>query len=206
MYKYNYSLLKRFLDILVSLSVFLILLPTIAIISFIELLFKGLIIFKQKRVGKNSKIFTIYKFRTMRINSENKQKRYLNLNEADGPVFKIRNDPRFTKMGKLLSRTGLDELPQFINVLKGEMSLVGPRPLPIGEFNKLTEKQKTRNLVKPGITSLWVISGSHNLSFNEWMRLDKKYVEEANILVDINIIFKTILIPIKTLINIIFCK
>lgn len=202
---YNKSLTKRIFDLGLFVIIFIPLFPLLFITSvLIRIFFCPSIFFIQKRVGKNGKIFKILKFRTMIKEAENERLRYIYLNETDGPVFKIRNDPRFTKIGKLLSRTGLDELPQFINVLKGEMSLVGPRPLPTYEFNKLTEKQKIRNLVKPGITSLWVINGSHNLSFNEWMRLDKRYVEEANLLMDINIIFKTILIPIKTLINIVF--
>ena len=204
--KYNYSLIKRISDLLISLLVLLLLSPILITAVLIECFFRGLIVFQQERVGKDTKIFTVYKFRTMKVGSENTIQKYRNLNEADGPVFKIRNDPRFTNFGKLLSRTGLDELPQFINVLKGEMSLVGSRPLPVYEFNKLNKKQRIRNLIKPGITSLWVIHGSHNLSFDEWMKLDKKYVEEANLLMDIEIILKTSLIPIKVLINFVFNK
>lgn len=202
--KYNNSSLKRIIDLFISLLTLIVLLPVLLILIFLECLFKGLMVFQQERVGKDDSKFTIYKFRTMKINSENKQKKYKYLNESDGPVFKIRNDPRFTKIGKYLSRTGLDELPQFINVLKGDMSLVGPRPLPVYEFNKLNKKQKTRNLIKPGITSLWVVNGSHSLSFNEWMNLDKKYVEKANLLMDLEIILKTMLIPIKAFINFVF--
>jgi len=202
--KYNSSLIKRLIDLLISTIIVSLFFLIEIIIIFIEIFFRGLIIFQQQRIGKNGRKFILYKFRTMKLDSENKRLEYKRLNEADGPVFKIFDDPRYTKFGKIISRTGLDELPQLINVLKGEMSLVGPRPLPTYEFNKLTKKQKIRNLVKPGITSLWVVNGLHNLSFNEWMRLDKKYVEEANLFMDINIIFKTILIPIKTLINIIF--
>ena len=204
--KYNYSLIKRILDLLFPLLILLLLLPISITVVLIECFFRGLIIFQQERVGKGTREFTIYKFRTMKLNSEKIQKKYLFLNKADGPVFKIRNDPRFTRFGKLLSQTGLDELPQFINVLKGEMSLVGPRPLPVYEFKKLSKFHKNRNLIKPGITSLWVVNGSHNLSFNKWMRLDKKYVEEANLLMDIEIILKTSLIPIKVLINFVFNK
>jgi lipopolysaccharide/colanic/teichoic acid biosynthesis glycosyltransferase len=125
-------------------------------------------------------------------NASRIQSRLKNLNEADGPVFKIRNDPRFTRFGKILSRTGLDELPQMINVMKGEMSIVGPRPLPTDEANQLTAIQKVRELVKPGITSSWVIAGSHKLSFKEWMDLDRIYVEKASLTGDFSIILKTI--------------
>ena len=142
----------------------------------------------------------------MKINSERMLLKYKNINEADGPVFKIKNDPRFTKIGRLLSHTGLDELPQFINVLKGNMSMVGPRPLPTFEYEKLNKKQKIRNLIKPGITSLWVINGTHNLSFSKWMYLDKIYIEEANLLLDIKILIKTTFIPIMVILNYIFDK
>jgi lipopolysaccharide/colanic/teichoic acid biosynthesis glycosyltransferase len=130
----------------------------------------------------------------MVANAARIQSRYKKMNEADGPVFKIRDDPRFTKFGKLLSRTGFDELPQMINVLRGEMSIVGPRPLPINEVHKLTAKQRIRELVKPGVTSSWVIAGSHELSFKEWMDLDRKYVEKASLTGDLLIILKTIIL------------
>ena len=108
-------------------------------------------------------------------NAEALQKDLLRLNEMDGPVFKIRNDPRLTKFGKLLYQTGLDELPQLINVIKGEMSLVGPRPLPVYEARLLTKEQNLRLLVKPGITSLWIVNGYHKHTFNNWMKMDKDY-------------------------------
>jgi lipopolysaccharide/colanic/teichoic acid biosynthesis glycosyltransferase len=134
--------------------------------------------------------------------AEKKQIKFKNLNEADGPVFKIRNDPRFTKFGEILSRTGLDELPQFINILKGEMSIVGPRPLPVNEAGKLTKKQKIRELVKPGITSSWVIEGSHKLSFKDWMRLDREYVKNASFAVDVSIIWNTVTLVARFLLKI----
>ena len=125
-------------------------------------------------------------------NAEKLKNKYKRLNQADGPVFKIYDDPRFTKIGKILSKLGLDELPQLINVLKGEMSLVGPRPLPVDEAKKLTKEQKIREMVRPGITSTWVIEGSHRLSFKKWMQLDKEYVENATFLKDLKIIIKTV--------------
>jgi len=137
----------------------------------------------------------------MKVGAENDQKKYAHLNEADGPVFKIRNDPRFVGIGKSLARTGLDELPQLINVIKGEMSLVGPRPLPVYEAKKLTNAQKARELVKPGMTSSWVISGAHSLSFAEWMKLDRIYVEKASLLGDLSILLKTSEIVFKQILN-----
>ena len=152
MSNYNNSLSKRTMDIVVSIIVLVITAPISLVISLIiKLTSNGNVLFFQKRTGKNGKVFKIMKFRTMIIGAERFQKKYKASNESDGPVFKIANDPRFTKFGKLLSRTGLDELPQFINVLKGEMSIVGPRPLPIEEFKKLSKKDlkedfnKTRN-------------------------------------------------------------
>jgi len=114
----------------------------LSIFTILKIINGGPVFFIQKRVGKNGKIFNLIKFRTMRVGAEKEQSKYKNLNEADGPVFKIKNDPRLTKFGKILFQTGLDELPQLINVLKGEMSIIGPRPLPIKEAAKLTEKQK----------------------------------------------------------------
>ena len=135
----------------------------------------------------------------MKVGSEKLQNKYRSINEADGPVFKIYNDPRLTPIGKILSQTGLDEIPQLINVLKGDMSIVGPRPLPVEEAKKLTKTQKIRQLVNPGITSSWVVEGSHSLSFKKWMELDKDYVENANLTTDITISVKTFLIVFRQL-------
>jgi lipopolysaccharide/colanic/teichoic acid biosynthesis glycosyltransferase len=163
----------------------------------------GPVIFTQQRVGKNGKVFTLYKFRSMRVGAEKERGRVKleQLNEADGPVFKIYNDPRLTKIGAILSKTGLDELPQLINVLKGEMSIVGPRPLPTYEADKLTKNQKVRELVNPGLTSPWVVKGSHDLTFNKWMELDREYVESANIVSDVKIILGTALIVLRSIIQ-----
>src|SRR3990167_8451898 len=129
----------------------------------------GPLLFKQKRLGKGRKPFLIYKVRTMVVGAENLQRKYQGLNEADTPVFKIYNDPRYTKLGKFLAHTGLDELPQLINVIRGEMKFVGPRPLPDYEAKKVPRKYWGRFTVYPGITSLWIVKGSHNLSFKRWM-------------------------------------
>lgn len=159
---------------------------------------KGPVLFGQKRAGKDKKIFTIYKFRTMLENAESLKKKYFHLNEADGPVFKIRNDPRYTKVGKWLSHTGLDELPQIINIIKGEMAFVGPRPLPIDEASKVPKKYEKRFSILPGITSLWVIQGSHALSFDDWMRLDIDYVLKRSVVFDSIIAFLTLLLIMKS--------
>ena len=194
---YHKSFQKRFFDIAASLVGLLSFGPIIIAIS---LLIKkengGPVFFIQKRIGKNGKEFKLIKFRTMKKDAEKLKSKYLHLNDADGPVFKITNDPRYTKFGRFLARTGLDELPQLINVLKGEMSLVGPRPLPIYEANKLTKSQKIRELVKPGITSSWVVQGAHKLSFKRWMELDKEYVRNATLAQDIKILLSTFKIPL----------
>ena len=137
----------------------------------------------------------------MAPNASKAQNHYRNLNEADGPVFKIHNDPRFTGFGKILSKTGLDELPQLVNVLKGEMSMVGPRPLPVNEAKKLTKQQRIREMVKPGITSSWVTGGSHRMSFKKWMELDADYVKNATLLTDISIIGKTFLMVARSILK-----
>ncbi len=201
---YHNSIQKTFLDYLLSLWAIIFLSPLFLVISFLsKTINKGPVFYMQERIGKNGRKFKIIKFRTMLVDAEKLQSKYKKLNEANGPVFKIRNDPRLTKFGKFLYNTGLDELPQLINVLKGEMSLVGPRPLPTYEAKKLTRSQKIRELVKPGITSSWVIKGSHNLSFKEWMRLDKEYVIKATLLTDISIILKTSIQIIKSILSII---
>jgi lipopolysaccharide/colanic/teichoic acid biosynthesis glycosyltransferase len=202
MSKYHKSLIKKIVDVTLSSLCFLITLPLIVFISLAsKFTSKGTIFFIQKRIGKDGKIFKIIKFRTMTPDAEKVKNKFVKLNEADGPVFKIHNDPRFTKFGKILSRTGLDELPQFINVLKGEMSMVGPRPLPVNEAKRLTKKQKIRELVKPGITSSWVIEGSHQMSFKKWMDLDAYYVKNATFATDIYIISKTFLMILRSILK-----
>lgn len=165
----------------------------------VKLTSKSPFIFKQKRMGKDKKIFIIYKIRTMVKEAESLKFKIQNLNEADGPVFKIRDDPRYTKVGKFISHTGLDELPQFINIIKGEMSFVGPRPLPIEEARKVPKKYERRFSVLPGITSSWVIEGSHQLSFEQWMKLDLEYVKKKSICYDLEIAIKTIFLILRSL-------
>lgn len=158
---------------------------------------KGPIIFKQKRMGKGKIPFTMYKFRTMVDGAEKLKNKYLKLNEVDGPVFKIRDDPRFTKVGKIISRFALDELPQLLNVLKGEMALVGPRPLPIDEAEKIPKKYVQRFSILPGMTSSWVIKGGHSLSFEQWMELDLEYVNRRSFLYDLKILSLTAILVIR---------
>jgi exopolysaccharide biosynthesis polyprenyl glycosylphosphotransferase len=152
----------------------------------------GPVIFKQQRVGKDGKTFTMYKFRTMVVNAEEILDELLDKNEADGPVFKIKEDPRVTKLGKWLRKTSIDELPQLWNVLKGNMSLVGPRPPLEREVVQYDNYQRQRLSVKPGITCYWQVSGRSNITFDEWVELDIKYIQEQSLWTDIKLLFKTI--------------
>ena len=165
----------------------------------IKLTSKGPFIFVQKRTGKNSKPFNIYKFRTMIENAEELKGKYSSLNEASGPVFKIRDDPRYTPFGKFLAHSALDELPQLINIIKGEMAFVGPRPLPVNEAEMIPKKYNARYTVLPGLTSPWVIKGGHSLSLDQWMKLDCEYVKIKNPLLDTYIILQTVVLLLKSI-------
>jgi exopolysaccharide biosynthesis polyprenyl glycosylphosphotransferase len=159
---------------------------------------KGPVFFKQKRVGLRGRTFYMYKFRTMVVNAEALRDQLLDSNEADGPVFKIKNDPRITKIGKFLRKTGLDELPQFINVLLGDMSLVGPRPPIPAEVAQYERWQLRRLSMKPGITCTWQVEPNRNeISFNEWMKMDLNYIDNWSNKLDLVLFFKTIRTVIK---------
>ncbi len=165
------------------------------------------IFFTQDRVGKDGKWFKIYKFRTMRLGSEEDQEKYRRLNEADGPVFKVRNDPRFTRIGKWLARVGLDELPQILNIINGEMGIVGPRPLIPKEEMKIPEKWRfKRRSVKPGLTSSWFVRGAHMLSFTEWMELDMEDIQRKNFWYDFGIILMTSVVLVVNAIKLILAQ
>ncbi len=195
---YHNSIIKLCFNYLSAVCGLMFFLPPSIIIGvIISLTSEGGVFFKQKRIGKNGKPFILYKFRTMISGADKMQKKYAHLNISDGPTFKIPKDPRYTKFGKYLVKTGLDELPQLINIIKGEMSVVGPRPFPVNEEEKLTSSQKIRETVLPGITSLWVIRGAHNLKFNKWMKLDREYVEKATFKTDLYILTSTILLISK---------
>ena len=149
-------------------------------------------IFSQERVGRNGKLFKFYKFRSMCPNAEAKLDDLLNQNEMDGPVFKIKDDPRITRVGKFIRKTSIDELPQLWNILKGDMSIVGPRPALPREVEQYGDYEKQRLYVTPGLSCYWQIAPHRNdLSFEEWMNLDVKYVKERSFWVDWKIIFKT---------------
>lgn len=157
----------------------------------------GPFVFKQKRLGKDKRPFEIFKIRTMVVNAQSLKSNIKHLNESDGPVFKIWEDPRYTFFGKILSHSGLDEILQLINIVKGEMSFVGPRPLPVEEANNVPERYRSRISILPGITSPWVISGTHSLTFKQWMESDLEYIKQKNIFQDLVIILITILLIVK---------
>jgi exopolysaccharide biosynthesis polyprenyl glycosylphosphotransferase len=168
--------------------------PMFIIGALIKLTGKGPVFFKQQRSGLHGRPFIMYKFRSMVTNAEQLKNELDRLNEMSGPVFKVTNDPRITPIGQFLRKTSLDELPQLINVLVGEMSLVGPRPLPVYETLAISENAQRRRLsVKPGITCLWQIEGRNEVkSFEEWVKLDLQYIDRWNIWLDVKILLKTI--------------
>ncbi|MFN4212721.1 MAG: sugar transferase [Microgenomates group bacterium] len=193
------NLLERF----IALVFLLILLPIFALLYLlVRITSKGPFIFKQKRLGKDKKPFFIYKIRTMVENAQSLKAKLRHLNEADGPVFKIANDPRYTKFGRFLAGTGLDELPQLYNIIKGEMAFVGPRPLPVEEAKKIPKKYKERFSVLPGITSLWVVKGAYHHNFIQWMEDDLEYVKRKSFCYDFKIILLTLIFVFKlTIVN-----
>lgn len=151
----------------------------------------GPIIFSQPRVGKNGQIFKIYKFRSMAVDAEKRLEELKHRNEMDGRMFKIKDDPRITKTGKWLRKTSLDEFPQFWNILKGEMSFVGPRPPLVTEYDQYTAAEKQRLAVRPGCTGLWQVSGRNSLNFDEMVSLDLEYIQRRSLLLNIKIILLT---------------
>jgi exopolysaccharide biosynthesis polyprenyl glycosylphosphotransferase len=188
------ALLKRILDVTLTAAILAVVGPILIVVTLlIKVTSKGPILFRQERIGRNKRRFFIYKFRTMVPNAEQMQSALERLNEASGPVFKIRNDPRVTPLGRLLRRTSLDELPQLFNVLRGEMSLVGPRPLPVRDYEGFDQDwQRRRFSVRPGITCLWQINGRSDIGFDHWMKLDLQYLDEWSIWLDVKILAQTI--------------
>jgi len=196
-YKYKkglfYNFFKRSMDIVCSILGIVVLSPVMILVSIaIRLDSRGKVIFSQERVGLDGKLFRMYKFRSMIVNAEDLLEKLKNKNEMTGPMFKMKEDPRVTKVGKFIRRTSIDELPQLFNVLKGEMSLVGPRPnLPM-EVTKFNSNQRRKLLVKPGLTCYWQVMGRSNVDFERWMELDIKYIKERSTLTDLKLIFKTL--------------
>ena len=191
-----YLTIKRIIDIVGSLVGIILLSPIFIIVAILIKIEdpKGKIIFTQNRNGKYPKIFKMYKFRSMVHNAEELLDSLMDKNEQTGPVFKMNNDPRITKIGKFIRKTSIDELPQLFNVLKGDMSIVGPRPPIPHEVEQYTEYQMQRLAVKPGITCIWQVSGRNNIGFDEWVEMDLEYIKNRNLWLDIKLIFKTVFV------------
>jgi exopolysaccharide biosynthesis polyprenyl glycosylphosphotransferase len=187
-------IVKRLMDLLGGLAGLLLLSPLfVATALAVKLTSPGTVIFAQERVGFNKRRFRMYKFRTMSADAEDRQAALESRNEARGPIFKIREDPRLTPIGGFLRKTSIDELPQLVNVLRGEMSLVGPRPLPLRDVARFTESTGMRRFsMRPGLTCLWQIQGRSELGFEEWMRLDLAYIDAWSLALDCRILVKTV--------------
>jgi exopolysaccharide biosynthesis polyprenyl glycosylphosphotransferase len=187
-------MVKRVFDFVGSLLLIGIFSPVLLIISLLILATSGRpVFFIQERMGINKRIFPLFKFRTMVANAQQRQAELERFNEADGPVFKIKKDPRVTLIGRFLRKTSLDELPQLFNVLRGEMSLVGPRPLPVRDYKGFNQDWHRRRFsVKPGITCMWQIRGRSSLSFEQWMKLDIYYIDHWSLWLDFKILVLTI--------------
>ncbi|MGM1032033.1 MAG: sugar transferase [Bacillota bacterium] len=195
----SYLRIKRLIDFIGSLIGLILLSPLFLVVAILIKIEdpKGSVFFKQVRVGKDETEFQMYKFRSMVIGAEDRLQELLELNEISGAMFKMKDDPRITKIGKFIRRTSIDELPQLWNVLKGEMSLVGPRPPLLREVKEYSVYDKQRLLVTPGCTGVWQISGRNSLSFYEMIELDIKYIKERSIKLDLLIMIKTISVPFE---------
>ncbi|PID82018.1 multidrug MFS transporter [bacterium DOLJORAL78_65_58] len=188
-----YHVIKRVVDVVGAVGGLLLLLPLFPfIVLLIKLETSGPIFFVQERVGFRGRLFGCYKFRSMCVDAEARKNDLQHLNEASGAAFKIQDDPRITGVGRFLRRSSLDEFPQLFNILKGDMSIIGPRPQIPSEVKEYTPAQAQRLLVKPGLTCLWQVSGRSQLDFEEWMELDRKYVAQRGLRADLMILARTL--------------
>ena len=188
-----YAVVKRAMDVALSLFFRGVLAPLYAVLAaLIKLSSPGPAIFKQVRVGERGRLFAFYKFRSMYMDAEARKSELLHLSEVTGPVFKMKNDPRITPLGRILRKYSLDELPQFYNVLRGDLSIVGPRPPVPDEVAQYTPRQLLRLSVRPGLTCIWQVSGRSAVGFDEWVEMDLRYLETMSVRTDIAIFFKTI--------------
>jgi exopolysaccharide biosynthesis polyprenyl glycosylphosphotransferase len=186
--------LKRTLDFTIALIGLIAVSPIMLVTAaLIKITSPGPVFFEQMRIGQNKRKFTIYKFRSMAVDAEDKMRQLEHLNEVSGPVFKIKQDPRITPVGKFLRKTSIDELPQLLNVIRGDMSLVGPRPLPVRDYEGFSEDwHRRRFTVRPGITCLWQINGRSSIPFEKWMELDMQYIDKWSLWLDLKILARTI--------------
>jgi lipopolysaccharide/colanic/teichoic acid biosynthesis glycosyltransferase len=188
-----YRLIKRTVDIAGALGGLLLILPLLPfIIAMIKLESPGPVLFTQTRVGRRGRLFRCHKFRSMAVDAEARKLELAHLNEATGAAFKIKDDPRITSVGRFLRRSSLDEFPQLWNVLRGEMSIVGPRPQIPAEVAEYTPRQALRLLVRPGLTCLWQVSGRSQLDFEAWMDLDQEYVRNRSLAYEVGILLRTL--------------
>lgn len=190
-----YSAFKRLMDIILSsIAILVLFIPLLIVVIAIRAESKGPIFYTSARVGKDGKIFHMYKFRSMVANAEDLKDQLIKdgLNETTGPVFKMKEDPRITKVGKFIRKYSIDELPQLLNILKGDMTIVGPRPAIDKEVKKYDDYERQRLLVKPGLTCYWQVMGRSEIEFDEWVELDLKYIRERNLLLDIKLILLTV--------------
>ena len=186
-------LVKNGIDLVLACVLLVLAAPLLALIALlVKTTSKGPIVFKQIRCGLGGREFVFYKFRSMVENAEATRSRLQHLNEMSGPVFKIGKDPRCTPVGRFLRKFSLDELPQLINILKGDMSFVGPRPPLPGEVENYQRWQRRRLRMKPGLTCLWQVRGRNEIDFDEWMKLDLQYIDDWSLLLDVKIALKTI--------------
>lgn len=188
-----YKLIKRLMDIVLSTIALIVLSPVFLITSIaIKLEDKGPVFFIQERAGKDMKPFKIYKFRSMYVNADHELEKMMENNEQTGHAFKIKNDPRITKVGKIIRKLSIDELPQLLNIIKGDMSIVGPRPILTFQMEECSQYEKQRLVVQPGLTCYWQIGGRANIKWDEWVELDLDYIEDMSLWTDIKMIVKTI--------------
>ncbi len=186
-------LTKRAIDIGLSLFGLVALAPVLMAVALaVRLSSPGPAFFVQERIGRGGKPFKMLKIRSMYVDAERQRKHYEALNERDGPVFKLRKDPRVTTVGRVLRRFSIDELPQLANVLRGEMSLVGPRPPLPSEYSTYGERERRRLLVTPGITCIWQVSGRSNIDFSTWVEMDLAYIRSWSLLLDVSLLARTI--------------
>lgn len=189
----SYKIIKRGMDVVLSGAALVVLLPIfLCTAAAIRLEDSGPVFFTQLRAGKDLKPFKMYKFRSMYVNADEKLKEMLDKNEQTGHAFKLKNDPRITKVGKFIRRFSIDELPQLINIIKGDMSIVGPRPILTWQMEECDPYQQQRCVVQPGLTCYWQISGRANIKWEQWVELDLDYIENMGLWTDIVMIIKTV--------------
>lgn len=197
-HQYGYRFIKRLFDIVASSVALVILSPLLLIIAICIKVDdpKGPVFYSQVRVGKDGKHFKMFKFRSMVTNADQLLEKLRAKNEVDGAMFKVKNDPRITRVGRVIRKYSLDELPQLANVVLGSMSIVGPRPPLVSEVSEYTDYDKQRLMVKPGATGMWQVGGRNDVSFDEMVRLDLTYIQERSICLDLKIMFETVKIMI----------